>query len=273
MKFDMGRAWSEAVAMIAGNRELLLVVAGIFFFLPSLLLSMLGPDMATLSAMDPEQAEQMFEAVAALYADAWWLVLIVVVAQLIGYIALLALLRDDAHPTVGDAIRTGLKGMLPSLATYLVFVLGCSLALTLLVGLATLTGVVALTGVAMLIGLVGMIYLAVKASLSAPVIAIERMFNPLAVLARSWRLTKGNSLRLFAFYLLLTVVYVVISMVLGFVLMGLVALLGDSGGRIVSGLVSGLIGAIATVVFVAVLAAVHRQLAGPSVAGISETFE
>ena len=134
-------------------------------------------------------------------------------------------------------------------------------------------GVGALAAIAMLVALVGAIYAMVKVSLSAPVIAIEKVFNPIAVLARSWRLTKGNSLRIFGFFVLIMIVYFVLSMVVGMVIMGVLTLLGDSLGVIVNGVLSGLLGAFATVVFVAVLAAIHRQLAGPSAAAVSETFE
>ena len=36
MKFDMNAAWREATGMIAANREVLMIVAGVFFLLPSL---------------------------------------------------------------------------------------------------------------------------------------------------------------------------------------------------------------------------------------------
>ncbi len=36
MKFDMGQAWSQAMAMMSANRDLLVIIAGIFIFLPTL---------------------------------------------------------------------------------------------------------------------------------------------------------------------------------------------------------------------------------------------
>lgn len=274
MKFDLGKGWSEAVAMLQGNREVLGIVAGIFFFLPGLLFTLIGPDMnAMFAGFDPDQMEQLMAAFNAVYARYWWLFGLLVLTQIIGYLALLALLRDDARPTVGQAIGTGLKALLPAFVTYLLFVLGVSLALGLLIALFALTGVAALAVVAVIACIPLALYLSIKVSLAAPIIAIEKTFNPITVLLRSWRLTKGNSLRLFAFFVLLTVAYVVISAVLGVVLLALVAALGDETGRIVSGIVSGLVGAVATVVMIAVLAAVHRQLAGPSSGSISETFK
>ena len=34
MKFDMSAAWNEATRLMAANRDVLLIVAGVFFFLP-----------------------------------------------------------------------------------------------------------------------------------------------------------------------------------------------------------------------------------------------
>jgi hypothetical protein len=93
------------------------------------------------------------------------------------------------------------------------------------------------------------------------------------VIARSWRLTKGNSGRLFAFYLLLFIVYIVVSAVLGIVVAALTLAIGESGASMVEAIVTGLVGAAFSMVFVAVLAASHRQLSGPSPTAVSATFE
>ena len=249
------------------------MVAGIFFFLPSLVMTLVMPDMAQFAALDPENLEAISAEITQVYASWWWLIAIAFVLQLVGYLSLLALLRDDARPTVGEAIKTGFTGLLPAIGSYLLFSFGLGLALVLVVAPLAALGVGALAAIAMLVALVGAIYAMVKVSLSAPVIAIEKVFNPIAVLARSWRLTKGNSLRIFGFFVLIMIVYFVLSMVVGMVIMGVLTLLGDSLGVIVNGVLSGLLGAFATVVFVAVLAAIHRQLAGPSAAAVSETFE
>ena len=53
-----------------------------------------------------------------------------------------------------------------------------------------------------LVAVVAFVYVMVKFSLTAPVIVMEHQLNPVRALARSWHLTRGNSLRLFGFYLL-----------------------------------------------------------------------
>jgi len=272
MKFDMSQAWNEAVAMIRANAEVLLVVAGIFFFLPSLVMTLAMPDMGQLAAFDPENIEVFSAQLTQIYASWWWLILLAFLLQLVGYLALLALLRDDSRPTVGEAIKTGAIGLLPAIAAYLLYGIGAGLLVALLVGpLAAISP--GLAAIGLILAVVAIVYLSVKVSLSAPVIAIEKVFNPLGVLARSWRLTKGNSLRIFGFFLLILLVYFVLSMVVGMLILGLLSLLGNSAAVIVNGILSGLLGTITTVVLVAVLAAIHRQLAGPSASAVSETFE
>jgi len=274
MKFDMGQAWSEATAMMSANREVLLIVAGIFFFLPSLLTSLIGPDMnAMFNVTTPEQIEQMGDQITALYLDYWWLFTLATIAQMIGYISLLALLRDDARPTVGAAITTGITGLIPAVVTYILYVLGLSLVFGALIGLAAAAGITWLAGIIVVLAIPVVFYVSIKVSLAAPIIAIDKLYNPFAVLARSWRLTKGNSFRLLAFFILLLIVYMVISAVVGVVMMGLIAVAGDGAGRIIQGVIGGGLGAVATIVMVAVLASIHRQLSGPSTAAISETFE
>lgn len=270
MKFDMGQAWSEAMAMIAGNREVLLVVAGIFFFLPAMLLAFNMPD---LESMALERPEQLQAAMLQFYAQAWWVLLLVSLTSVAGYLTLLTLLRDSSRPTVGQAIKAGLLGLLPAIGTYLLFMIGGTLALVVLVGLLAVAAGSAAATLGLLVWLVGFIYMAVKASLSAPVIAIERTYNPVAVLSRSWKLTKGNSLRLLGFGALLFVAYMVIAAVLQLALNGFKLALADSAFQVINAVVSGVLSTVVAVISVALLAAVHRQLAGETPAALGETFE
>lgn len=270
MKFDMSDAWRDATAMMSGNREVLLVVAGLFFLLPSVALSLSIGGLQEAMLADPTNVEAMlFE----IYAGWWWLFIVVILAQIVGYLALLALLRDSGRPTVGEALKTGLVALLPAIAAYILTVLALGLTIGVLVGIAVASGSAALGFIVGLLAFVVAVYVCVKFSLTGPVIAIDKVFNPVAALARSWRLTKGNSFRLFLFYLLLVIVYIVISMVVGAIIGALTFAFGPSTALTINGVVSGVLSAIVTVVFVAVIAAVHRQLSGPSAEAVSATFE
>ena len=271
MKFDMNRAWREAAEMVTANREVLLIVAGLFFFLPGLAFALFVPAPEPASGMSPEAAMNLMTK---FYTDnALWFVLMAVI-QTLGILTVLALLRDQAKPTVGEALSRAATGILPYLATQILVALAVAVMLSVLIGAAAVTGVGALIAIVVIAALVIMFYVMIKISLVPAVIAIERQNNPVAILKRSWSLTKGNSFRLLLFFALLFLVLGIGALVIGGVLGMLLALLGDgTASHIGQAAISGLIGAVATAYFVALLAAIHRQLAGPSAEAISQTFE
>jgi hypothetical protein len=276
VKFSMSEAWRDATAMMSGNREVLLIVAGLFFFLPSVVLALMMGDVQGVAGTDPETAN---EAMMETYRRGWWAIVLMTLASIIGSLALLALLRDHGRPTVGEAIRMAVVRLLPAIGTYLLVGIGGIIVTLLtfavagpLLGLEDTSSpqqVLAVASIAFLI----MLYPAVRLSLATPAIAIDKLSNPLRVLARSWRLTQGQGLRLLIFYVLLAIAYFVIAIVIGMALMALTLATGPSVGQTINAIVSGMLSAAVSVVFVAVLAAAHRQLAGPSEAAISETFE
>ncbi|WP_347302086.1 glycerophosphoryl diester phosphodiesterase membrane domain-containing protein [Croceibacterium sp. TMG7-5b_MA50] len=260
MKFDMSRAWSEAVAMISANREVLLIIAGIFFFLPAVLQGFVMPPMSELlSGSDPQVMQRrMLDA----YGSYGWLISLVVLAQVVGTLAMLALLRHERRPTVGEAIGSGVAGLLPVIGAYLLLGLAFTLLVVLIVaaGLAsTALGIV----LALLIG-IAFIYISVRLTLLLPVIAIDQVRNPLTAIKRSWAATGGNVLRILLFFVLLSIAYIVLALVIGFLVGGIGLLLGQGGALVLEGLAAGVIGAVATMVFTAVSAAIHRQLTGPA---------
>lgn len=270
MIFDMNRAWREAGEMVTANREVLLVVAGLFFFLPSLAFALFVPAPQPTAGANPEQMAAM---VAQFYqGNLPWLLLISVL-QMVGVLTMLALLRDQAKPTVGDALKRGVIGA----ALYLVAQIAVAFAVVLvgavLVGTASMTGIVPLIVIAIIAMLVILFYVTIKTSLVPAVLAIERENNPFLAIRRSWLLTKGNSFRIFLFYALLVLVIGIASIVIGGVLGIVLALLGGTAVHIGQAAISGLIGAVATVYFVSIVAAIHRQLAGPSTEAIGNTFE
>jgi hypothetical protein len=98
-------------------------------------------------------------------------------AEIVGYLALLALLRDSSRPTVGEALKTGIAGLLPAIGTYILLVLGLSLVLGLLVGGAMASGIGGVAFVAWIVAVVASVYICVKVSLAGPVIAIDKVFT------------------------------------------------------------------------------------------------
>lgn len=278
-KLDMGKAWTQATGMIGANRETITAIAGLFFFMPSFAGGVFVPDVgagpaASPSGADPEVAfRALVEGVSALYAQYWPLLLALSVIQFIGSLGLLALLSDRGNPTVGEALKTGLKSSPSYLAAQLITALGAALAFGLVVGGIGSVAPVAVATLAMLALLVAALWLFIRLSLTAQVIAIEGVLNPLTALARSWRLTKRNSLRILLFYFLLIftigIIAALVSGILGLVL----GAFGEPVASIGIDLVSALVSAVVTVIFLVVTAAIHRQLADPSPAAMADVFE
>lgn len=271
MKFDSNLAWKQASSSIGANRELLLALSGVFFLLPGLVVALFFPSPEPVAG---QSEAQMMAAMQSYYLSAMPFLIPMALVQAAGTLALLTLFTDRSRPTVGEAIRQGLAGILPYIAAQLLLGIGIGIVGGLALALGALTGVPAVAAIVIVAIVLAVVYAAIKTSLVAPIIAVERERNPVKALRRSWLLTKGNSARLGLFYLLLLVAFVVvmgvIMMIVGLIL---AAVAGAEGGRIGGAVVSSTLGAVMTLYFVAVIAAVHRQLAGPSTETVRAPFE
>lgn len=279
MRFDSSSAWHEATVSVSTNRDVLAAIAGVFFLLPGLASVILFSDfqaelMANLS--NPASIERVMDGMTGTVLA---FSLTTFILQSVGYLALLALLTDKSRPTVGEALKLAMRALPTVLGAALLFFAGYMATVLVLAvvggGLAKVSGMAAIVVLAVFALIVGVVYAMVKFSLVLPVVVIEQTFNPIAAMQRSWRLTKGNSLRLFAFYMLLLIVYFVIIMVVTMITMALaIAILGQGKlAMLFGGAVSGIVGAAASVLLTAVIAAIHRQLAGPSAEVLGSTFD
>ncbi|WP_133364714.1 hypothetical protein [Qipengyuania sediminis] len=262
MKLDLNAAWDQAVRLIAFNREVVLVLAGVFFFLPQVLFLLLVP-IPDLAAAAPagESSPAMVAAINGFIAEYWWAILLLTLVQTLGGIAVMAVVGDPARPTVSDAMRRGGTYLLSSIAAQLLISFALTLVFFAAIFAGAVTGSRALVVTLSLFVLPLILWLGTRLSLSGASIAIERIGNPVTALRRSWRLTDGSGFRLTAFYILLFAAFFVISQVLGLVVTLVTALLGAELAKVLDALFGGLIYAALMVVAYAVLASVHRQLA------------
>lgn len=271
MKFDSNRAWKEASAAVSANREVLFAIAGVFILLPSVAFGLLFPQPEAPPGLTGEQAANLL---LTFYEQSLPWMIPMAVLQAIGSLALLTLFTDRTRPTVGEALRLGATGLLPYLGAQLLvgFVLGGIAVLVLSIGAAS--GLAALAVVLGIGVLVLAVYVAVKTSLMAAVIMVEGMRNPITALKRSWALTSGNSARIAVFYALLALVFLIVMTVFS-ALIGIAAafIAGAEGARVINAVVSSTLGAVMVLYSVSVIAAVHRQLAGPSPEAAGATFE
>lgn len=261
MKFDYDKAWRETMSLLKANAGLLAVIAGVFFFLPYVALMVGLPGINAIVQPDPAASpDAMMGAMMDFYRTWWWLLLIVAILQGIGMLAMLALLRRRANPTVGEALTTGAKAVIPYICAQLLASFAIAALVLLLVGGVSLTGSTALMVLAGIAAFVLVLYAFTKLSMVAPVIAIDETLNPIAALRQSWALTKGNSVRLFFFYALILVAFAIAGAVLSAVLNLGFALSGEQVALFGAAVVSATLNAALVLLFVGVLAAVHSQL-------------
>ena len=280
MTFDMNRTWNEALSLVRANFQLLAVIAGVFLLLPTVVFYLGFPEILV---PPPPGQELSNDEAFALAARLFPAVLLMILVQMVGYLAMIALI-GGARPTVGEAIASAVGALPTLLATFLTLVaigvLGGFLLSILMVlviaGLALVLGEGALLGLSLLLYFVllgVMFYLYARISPLLPVIAIERARGFVQPLRRAWTLTKGAGRRLFAFFALLFVAYIVVSIVaaIGLQALGLLTPEALSGGGVLTfALVSSVIAALLAMLMSGVLVSIHRQLAGKAPAADDE---
>jgi hypothetical protein len=271
MKLDSNLAWQSAHAAIKGNRELLLALAGVFFLVPTLAFALLYPQPPMPAGMTYQQAAVLVQG---FYREAFPFLVPIMLIQIVGAMAILTLFTDRTRPTVGGALGAGVTDSVVFLAAMLIYWLASGLVLGMVTGAFVLTGNASLVALATAIAFGAMLYCGLRLMLLMPVIAVEGLHNPLGALRRSWQLTRGNAARIFLFMLLLGVVYLIASTLVTAIAGLLLALLiGIKGGQIGVAVLTAALGAIFTLYVIAILAMIHRQLAGPSPAVLTQTFD
>jgi len=246
-------------------------LAGVFFLLPSLALSLLFPQPEPAPGADQSA---MMAQMAQYYRQAMPVALPMAVLQAAGTLGLLTLLTDRARPTVGEAIRAGFAALLPYLASQIILGTGLAMLFLIAMGLLGTAGSPALTVVGGSAVVVGFAALFTRFALTAPVVAIEKWRNPLAALRRSWGITAGNTWRVLGFFALLLLAFgVVMAVVMGLSGIVLALLLPLKIAVIVSAVISSTLGAGMVLLLVACLAATHAQLAGQGADSLGATFD
>jgi hypothetical protein len=182
--------------------------------------------------------------------------------QTIGTLTVLTLLTDTARPTVGEAIRRGLRAAPSLIGAQLLMGFALASAFLAAVSLLGAIGVPALALLGTLVGIVVVVGTLVRLVLIAPAIVVDGLANPVRALQRSWQLTRRNGLRLLVFFFLLLLAFAVVMLVgEGAVRILFTLVAGPDAGQMASALVSSIFSAAMTVYFTAVTAACHRQLA------------
>lgn len=276
MKLDMNAVWSRGMTLVRENFQLLAVIAGVFIMLPTIALYFLIPGMEELvvPGADPEIVQQkMLDLIGPIATYG----VIGSVIQFVGYGAMIALMGDN-RPTVGEALSTGAKSVLTIIGGFIVFIVLYMVAAIVIVTpiamLAGAAGIPGLAAIAPLFVIAVAVFLMARFSLTMPVVVIDHVFNPLKAVKRSWDITGRSQWGVIAFWGILFIAYMIISLLLMGVF-GVVAAIfsGGAGGSLILGLVNGLISLVVAIVLSGLVVAMHAQLSGPSDRQISETFD
>lgn len=281
MNFDMNRTWNHCVSLVQANFGLLAVLAGVFILIPNVIFYLAAPDfMMAASQMGTDQ-EQL---VALMQENAGTLIgfgLLVIIAQFIGYAALVALMGNN-RPTVGEALRQALSAVPTLIGVTLLLALAyivVGMVLAVAVGiLGALLALVAGPAAAMVVAFVALVlvfaavfYILARFIMVYPAVMLEGLTSPVAALKRSLELTKPRGKRIFLFLALLMIAYMVISIVVSLVFGLLIAALGTgAAAALASGLLNGVLGSFVAIIYAGVMVAMHKQLTG---SGSAEAFD
>ncbi len=284
MNFDMNRTWSHCVSLVQANFQLLAVLAGVFILIPNVIFYIAAPEVMMAAGSAGMEEDQL---VALLQENAAPLIgfgLLALVAQFIGYGALVALMGND-RPTVGEALRKALSAI-PTLigATLLMILAYLAVGLTLALVAGVIAGVLSLvlgaagailvSTIVVVAAFAAIIYVLARFIMVYPAVMLENIGNPVTALKRSWALTKPHAKRIFLFLALVLVAYLVISLIVGGLFGVLTAAMGSGpGAAFVSGLVNGVLGSLVAMVYAGIMVAMHGQLAGSDRPDIGETFD
>lgn len=276
MQFDMNATWSRATSLVGRNFQLLAIIAGIFLLLPSLVMYMAVPEFATLAmpAGDPQQMEKQVEAMLPTLLG-WTGVLLVI--SMIGYMAMIALM-GESRPTVGEALKRAARAFPSAVGAgilfLIVYIAVFFVGIMITAALAAVTGSPAVTIILLPLILLAVAFVLIRFVITLPIIVLDPEPNPLTAMKKSWQLTGPRKWAIFGFWVLLTIAYFVIAILI----MSVVGLMGalaptSSGTIIVLGLVNGIIGALVAMLLSGILVAMYQQLSGPTAEAVSETFE
>ena len=249
MKIDYTQSWNRAIALLVAHKEALLAIAGVFIFLPTLLVAEFVGEPAVEGLTDTAEIQAVtFQFI----ADNWLPFFLSNLLIAFGGICLYILLSPSHRGTVGDALSQGIR------LFFVFFLANIFIAIILLFGFIML--------------IIPGLYLFGRLALVPMIIADEAERNPLAAIKKGWGLTKSNGWSIFLFFAVVAMVggvtILVVGMVIG-VVTGLVS--GGQGISLVENLISSLLGTGFQIILIALAASVYRELTGQAV-DVKEIF-
>lgn len=255
------KAWNETAGFVAREGRLLFPIAFLFVALPGAILQLVMP-----TAVPGQPVE----------GGLWLIMLPVAVAvSIVGTLAIIHLaLRPGA--SVGEGIQVGARRFLPMLGAVILVGIG---ALILAIPVAAIAGPTLVAGagagagaiVALLVLLLIAVYIFFWVRLfPMSAVAVGEAVGPIAIIKRSWNLTRGHFWKLLGFLLLVVVAAMVVMFAISVVIGILLFLVTggppgpDSAAFYVMLVISALVQAVISAIFATLTARIYVQLAGDS---------
>jgi hypothetical protein len=288
MSIDIGRVFSNTVAMVK-ERWLAMIglwatFLGFLFVYGIVVFAVLG---GTIMASGAMMGGAGFDNPAALGGLGIGIIVMVVIAY-IGYFAIMfgqqgsmAAMASPLHQiSFGEAFSRGLKGGLTFLGVLLLFIVAyivAALLFALVVLILQFLGDFAVI-VAGILALPAIIYLICRFSVIVPVIVVEKIFNPIKAINRTWQITSGNVLSILVVYIVFAVAALVL-MVVPYMLLG--ATFDLAGGGAGAGVLTGIF---IVLLFIALflaftlfasslVASLHAEMSDTQAVELGKTFE
>lgn len=258
-KLSISRAWDETRSRIAADGRLYVTVALALIALPAAI-----GQFVTASGQVARTPTSMGEA------------LLMIAVWLIGLVGQLALLRLalGTSVSVGESIAHGARRAPAYFGAVILIIVAIALVtIPFLIVLAAMGVTIDPQAAAppavivlFLLYVAIVLYFAVRMLMSSPVASAEAV-GPFGIIKRSWQLTKGHVLRLIGFLVLfLLAVLIVVGAVslLANLSVGLIFGVVEplSAGALIIALIEAFASAIATTVFVVMIARLYAQLSG-----------
>lgn len=290
MNFDIGQVFSNTFKMVQERWLPMIGLWAAFFgalFVYALVFGAVlgGSMMAVMGSMaDPGS----FDNPAALGGMGIGFILLMIVFY-VGYLtiafgqnaSMTAMASPLMRPTFGDAFGLGLKGGLTFLGVIVLLIIAYIIFLLV----ATLLGFIlsflgeAAPAILVILLVPVVIYLALRFAVLVPVIVVEKVFNPITALNRTWQITKGNVLGIFVVYLVFAIVAMIAVALPFFLLFGslfdpLSMGAGPGMGTVLfSGLFFLLIVAAFSLFSVSLVASLHAEISDTQAVEFGKTFE
>ena len=292
MKFSASKALSESFTIFTGRFAAMAPIALVFTLVPLVVfMAFFSTSFAGLQQNQGNPAAAM-QTILAMLGRFSLVFIIYMLVRTLGVCALCIAASSRQAPSLGEAISEGVRAMLPMIGVYLLLIVGyvvVAIVFAVTIGLSFLglftasaaggqaPGAGSVLG-AISVGVIVMIaalYIFTKLSMIVPVIVVDQERSPVKAISRSWSLTRGASFKIFLLLLLLGFGAAIINGILNALGGGGMGVAPNSGATVVwtQVAIAAISGTVFAMYFISLIVAIHEQLAGPSVAAISETFE